>query len=227
MSVGWLHFHRLPQKLQLELKPSWRSSNLWICHLLPCSLCSSNQPDSSKMHPCCSPSPTAGLQLLEEQQHGSSPHPGSGIAPPVALDPGTHRQLPALSLWQQDCEPCRGGTVKYCSRLTHFSSWMAACGVPTHFFHLWFPGFLRKGEAVGGSDRHPRSREPVVGRCGLQEALTPWKRADVGTWAAALGTARNHQCYGAEGLLLPWLNFAPLALLRKHSAVPLGTRYSL
>lgn len=30
--------------------------------------------------------------------------------------------------------------------------------VSTHFFHLWFPGFLRKGEAVGGSNRHPRAR---------------------------------------------------------------------
>lgn len=148
-------------------------------------------------------------------------------SPPTALDPGTHRQLPALSLWQQDCEPCGAGTVKYCSRLTHFSSWTAACGVPTHFFHLWFPGFLRKGEAVGGSNRHPRARGAAVRRCGLQEALTHGKRADVGTGTAPLGTAGNPRCCGAEGLLLPWLSVASLALLRKCSAVHLGMRYPL
>lgn len=37
------------------------------------------------MHPRCSPSATAGLWLLGEQQHGNSP--GSGIAPPQHSTP--------------------------------------------------------------------------------------------------------------------------------------------
>lgn len=61
------------------------------------------------------------------------------------------------------CAACERRHSKYRRRLTHFSSWTAACRVSTHFFHLWFPGFLRKGEAVGGSDRHPRARDAASG----------------------------------------------------------------
>lgn len=94
-----------------------------------------------------------------QQQQGHPPHPATPAPPGPSRDPA----LTLGSCPGSVCADCERRHSKYRRRLTHFSSWTAACRVSTHFFHLWFPGFLRKGEAVGGSDRHPRAREAASG----------------------------------------------------------------
>lgn len=88
-----------------------------------------------------------------------SPH-CSHASPPLrrrpSLDPGTHPAAPApveAGLRAAGPEALLNIAADLLTSLPGRQR-----RVSTHFFHLWFPGFLRKGEAVGGSNRHPRAR---------------------------------------------------------------------
>lgn len=142
------------------------------------------------------PSAAPGLRLLGDSSSQSSPHSSRSSAPaPAQTLPwlGTHPAAPApveAGLRAAGPEALLNIAADLLTSLPGRQR-----RVSTHFFHLWFPGFLRKGEAVGGSNRHPRARATAPsslsfpGRGGCQRG--PLSR-ETAAWLGALVLVAQH-----------------------------------